>query len=382
MTPPGIVGAGCVFPSGPGIGLADVALRTGLALVRRHPFFVDRCGQRVQASYFVDPSLRFDASRWPAMAEACLVDLLAQMGHPAPVWMAQSPWRAWVVLPGAARSADAAGLYDRIEPVLAQWPYPLQGVELHVGDHAAGVQAMASATAACDADPDLMALVLAVDSQVVADALTALEHRSLLHGARHPYEGAARANPYGRIPGEGAAALLLSGRQKDSAWCTLAGVALATEPRCFDQPEPCTGQGLTDAARRAMAAADGLPAAGGRGDGRGDGGGGGNRNAPPGHAPRVACTLTHDATGEPYRADEFGFTALRLARRLSPDYRRITPALVSADLGAASAIAHAALTAWHCRHHPDGTDHLILSSSDDALRGAMVLRAPDQRDVR
>lgn len=361
MSTPVIVGAGCVFPSGPGIGLADVALRTGLSLVRRHPFFVDRCGQRVQVSCFVDPSLGFDASRWPALAEACLVDLLAQMGDPPPAWLAQSPWRAYVVLADASRPAGASQLYAAIEPVLAQLPYHLNEVELHVGGHAAGVQAMASAAAACEADPDLLALVLAVDSQVVADALTALECRKLLHGASHRYEGAARANPYGRIPGEGAAALLLSARQADSPWCTLAGMAVAEEPRCLDQPEPCTGQGLTQAARHAIDAA----AQPWIRDDRWTTG-----------PSQGLSTLTHDATGEPYRADEFGFTALRLARRLSPDYQRIAPALVSADLGAASAIAHAALTAWRCRQHADGTEHLILSSSDDSLRGALVLRAP------
>jgi len=354
----GILAAGCVFPSGPGIGLADVALRTGLALVRRHPFFVDRCGQRVQVSCFDDPTLKFDTLRWPALAQAGLADLLAQLGEPATHELGQRPWRAWVVLPDAARSVDAEQLYTAIEPVLAAWPYALDGVTLHLGGHAAGVAAVAAAAAACQAQPDLVALVLAVDSQLDANALNALEQRRLLHGARESYEGAARANPYGRIPGEGAAALVLcgqAGQTRRQPWCHLVGTALGQEPRGAWQPEPCTGQGLTDTAGRAIAAS-----------GLGD-----ETLA----RPATLATLTHDATGEPYRADEFGFTALRLARRLAPDYQRITPALVSADLGAASAVAHAALRAWRCRKQPDGSVHLILSSSDDAMRGAMVLQA-------
>ncbi len=344
-----IVAGGCVFPSGPGIGMAAVALRTGLALVRRHPFYVDRCGQRVQVSYFQDPSLRFDTARWPALVQAGLTDLLAQLDEAAADELLARPWQAWVVLPDAGRSADPHDLYLAIEPVLAEWPYALGRVTLHLGGHAAGVGAVAAAAEACQAEPGLVALVLAVDSQLDAEALTALELRRQLHGASEPYEGAARANPYGRIPGEGAAALVLTSQPTQQIWCSLAGAALGREPRGAGKSEPCTGQGLTDAARRAIDAA--------------------------GLADAALITLTHDTTGEPYRADEFGFSALRLARRLAPDYRRVTPALVSADLGAASAVAHAALQAWHCRQQADGSAHLILSSSDEALRGAMVVQA-------
>lgn len=347
-----VLAAGCVFPSGPGIGMADVALRTGLALVRRHPFFVDRCGQRVQASYFNDASLKFNASRWAALADACLTDLQSQLDPETSYQLAGRTWRAWVVLPDSARCLDFHRLYEHVEPALAEWPYPLDNVALHPGGHAAGVAALSAAAAACQADPELVALVIAIDSQLDAEALNSLEVRRLLHGAKEMYEGAARANPYGRIPGEGAAAVVLSAKPAGPVWCQLASAVTGHEPRIASQPEPCTGAGLTDTARRAMAAA-------GLGDAK-------------------LHTLTHDATGEPYRADEFGFTALRLARRLAPDYRRITPALASADLGSASAVAHAALTSWQCRQQSDGRARLVLSSSDDALRGAMVFRAPQR----
>jgi 3-oxoacyl-[acyl-carrier-protein] synthase-1 len=55
------------------------------------------------------------------------------------------------------------------------------------------------------------------------------------------------------------------------------------------------------------------------------------------------------------------------------DHTHQTPALVSGDLGAASAITHTALAAWSSHTQPDGTTHLILASSDDPLRGALVL---------
>jgi 3-oxoacyl-[acyl-carrier-protein] synthase-1 len=93
------------------------------------------------------------------------------------------------------------------------------------------------------------------------------------------------------------------------------------------------------------------------------------------------ASLTHDLSGEPYRADEYGFTALRLANRLSTDHQRRIPALASGDLGAASAVAHTALAAWACHRRPDGAAHLILASSDDPLRGAVVLQARECKDL-
>lgn len=345
-----VLAAGCVFPSGPGLGLADVAVETGFSLLRRHPFFVDRSGERVTVSCFDDASLGFDAARWPALAEAALADLLGQLGPARVAALDRRPWMLWVVLPDAARPAAPARLYELIEPVLSEWPYGIAEVRLRCGGHAAAVVALDEACAACSADPERPALVLAIDSQIGTEALMALEARDLLHGARHACAGRGRANPYGRIPGEGAAAILIGTGLHGLAWCELAGIAVGDEPRTFDQPEPCIGLGLSRCASEAIAAA-GL------------------------EQDEVLTSLTHDATGEPYRADEYGFAAMRLAPRLAEGYRRVMPPIASGDLGTASALTHAALAAWRCRNAADGSAHLLLASSDDTTRGAIVLRA-------
>jgi 3-oxoacyl-[acyl-carrier-protein] synthase-1 len=348
MTAVSVLAAGCVFPSGPGIGLADAALRVGLSLPRQHPFYVDRCGSPVSLSCFDAPDIPYDASRWRALAEASLADLRGQLPDGQTGFPAQAQYKVWLVLPAPGRPGTPQELARAVEFVLADWSGTLRGVEIITGSHAAGVQALAAAAAACTAEPGLNALVLAVDSQGGPLCLSWLEAAGLLHKARRSYRGEVRPNPYGRVPGEGSAAILLSTGHGAGAWCRLVGAATAEEPRTYDQPEPCVGLGLSAAARAA------LDKAGGRGP---------------------LASLTHDLNGEPYRADEYGFTALRLAKRLGAVYQRRIPTLASGDLGAASAVAHTALVAWSCHQRPDGAAHLILASSDDPLRGAVVLQA-------
>lgn len=342
--------AGCVFPAGPGIALADLALRTGFSKSRRHPFYVDRSGERVVASYFNDPGTGFDLARWQSLTEAVLSDLLARLEPIPKPSLQQAPWQAWLVLPKPDRPGVPPDLAHALLPTLDTWPYELEGVEAIFGGHASGLKAIEAAAKACAAEPQSIALILAVDSLVGPETLTWLENRDLLHGARKIYEGYPRPNPYGRLPGEGAAALLLSNRHDLPAWCHITGMAWGEEPLTYDQPRPRIGQGLTTVARQALTRAAQY------------------RQRPVRH-------LSHDYNGEPYRADEYGFTALRLADQLDLYHVRHTPALISGDLGAASAVAHTALAAWSCHRRPVGADHLILASSDDPLRSALVLHA-------
>jgi 3-oxoacyl-[acyl-carrier-protein] synthase-1 len=323
-------------------------------MVRRHPFYVDRSGQRVNASYFNDPQSGFDVPRWLAMSEAALNDLENRLAPIPEKALQQAPWQAWLVLPEPNRPGVPKDLAQTLLPTLDSWPYELQGVEAIFGGHASGIKAIEAASKACVDEPESIALILAVDSLVGPETLTWLENQDLLHGAKKIYEGRPRANPYGRLPGEGAAALVLSQRRDMPAWSYITGIALGKEPRTYDQPEPCIGQGLTAVAQRAIAEANQY------------------KHYPVKH-------LSHDYNGEPYRADEYGFTALRLSDQLDPEHKCLTPALVSGDLGAASIISHTALAAWSTQQHPDGADHLILASSDDPLRGALVLHGSERK---
>lgn len=351
--PPAILACSCVFPSGPGIALADIAVRNQMSLVDKHPFFADRCGAPVKGSFFADPDTRFDLARWRKLARLALDQLMTALGRQrtGDGLPRRVRCKLWVVLPSdeSHRLGSAAGM--AIWDALDHPDVENDGGEIVFGGHAAGIRALARAGAALDADPDAVAIVLGVDSYFNSERLFLLEHGRLLHGAHQPYCGGSRTNPYGRIPGEGAAAVALHEGEhaSGSSWARLSALATAREPNTHSVDQPCIGRGMTEAALAAL-------------------------RQTPGAAAGIAHLFT-DLNGEPYRADEFGFTVQRLSKALAPGWQRHTPALASADLGSASALAHIAVAAFRLKRDPGCGRHLILAGSDDALRGAAILDA-------
>ncbi len=441
-----IVGAACVFPSGPRLALADAAVCVSMALFRKHPFWVDSCGQRPTVSCFpadaVQPSDSkgviediFGGPRWAELVTAALKDLATSLkpGSSAPmVPPAAIPCALWLVFPDAPTPGvprDAMSAIDaalQAPEIRASWNW--QRATVVRGGHAAGVLALQQAQAFLQTEANaqlhpenqpLLAVVLAVDCPLTAARLENLEQQSLLRGANQRVRGEVRSNPYGRRPGEGAAAVALSqmpmnaiakvtagkptqqgsaprtwsARYLDEAkqatvtataprfqpWVQLLGASTAQEEitwaRTQAQGQPCLGFGLTQAALSANQQAGNAPLYGA------------DHNLP-----RHITQITTDFNGEPYRGDELGFTVLRLAQQASQPqtttiptlhsgWQRRNPALASGDLGSASAIANTALAAYNLHRASSATDlgtpacHLVLSSSDDPLRGAVVLGA-------
>jgi 3-oxoacyl-[acyl-carrier-protein] synthase-1 len=372
MTDPviGIVGASCVLPSGPSLPLADAALRVQLALPRRHPTWVDRCGFPVKAICFHEPAFGFDERRWCALAELALAELadtLDASGVPR-----NAPIPLWLVLPRQARGGVPSGLVEALVDTVSCGRFDWTQITTVHGEHAVGVHALRQAADAVKRS-DTLAAVLAVDSWLHPNALNLLEEAHLLHGAHSRVGRSPRPNPYGRVPGEGAAAVVLGPGARSRAlagsrgplapwsslpWAWLSAATLAEEEVPASSAEPCIAMGLTQAAQAAL-----------RASGIGAG---------------LVGRVSTDFNGEPYRADEFGFITLRLAEALAPGWKRTEPALVSGDLGAASAISQLALAAYRMRARPEphhgesgSARHLILCSSDDPLRAAMVLDAVD-----
>lgn len=336
-----ILAASCVFPAGPGMVLADCAWKSGLTQFHRHPVYLDQTGQAVQVSGF--SGMQFTAERWCALLEGALQDMLDHTDERAAHLWQGRPCPLWLILPDRSRPGVPSEI-DLSLALMIAGRFPMFQLQ---GSLAAGHAAAAQAIQLAHARKALPLAIAAVDSWLHPDSLRWLEMQGLIHNAGRPYKAQAHRNPYGRVPGEGAAALLLSGN--GPGWCRIAGLGIAEESVLANDSRPCIGQGLTKAAQQALT------------------------DLPSGQ--HVQCIVS-DLNGEMYRADQFGFTALRIAEYLAEGWQQLSPALVSGDLGAATALAHLALSAYALAHHPDDPRHgprLLLSSADDAWRAAALL---------
>ena len=129
----------------------------------------------------------------------------------------------------------------------------------------------------------------------------------------------------------------------------VAGLGVAREPVAIKTEGVCVGAGLTEAFRAAF---QGLSAGQRIGD--------------------VYC----DLNGEAYRADEYGFAALRCKDRFRAPTDFVAPADCWGDVGAASAPLLAILAVAAARKGvAHGPFSLVWTSSEDGTRGALLLRA-------
>jgi 3-oxoacyl-[acyl-carrier-protein] synthase-1 len=81
-----------------------------------------------------------------------------------------------------------------------------------------------------------------------------------------------------------------------------------------------------------------------------------------------------DLNGEPYRADELGFSAVRIAKQLSEPGRVIAPAASWGDVGAASAPLFAGLAVEAARRgYARGPSTLLFAGSEGGDRGAALV---------
>ena len=357
---PVILAAACTFPSGPVIELADVAVHSSLSLLHRHPAYTDSSGSPVRVSFFPDESA-FDASRWAMLLRNALDQSIVKLDSMGVDRETHARF-LWLVIPDpVGRPGLPPELLEKVLEAVREPPLTWQSVQVVSGGHAAGVAAIKRAVELVSSSPDALAVVAGVESGLSNEALTWLDLQSLLHGAQKPIREGFRSESNGRVPGEGAAALVLAAPSPrgPSGWASLLGCGVADEPITHAVPKPCIGAGLTQAARQAL-----------------------QQSKPHNGAPVGYVTV--DLNGEAYRADQFGFTALRLSDALQPGWRRIVPALASGDLGSASAVAHVALAAYSLHQRPQNTNHLVLASSDDSLRGAVLLGAvePPSRQMQ
>ena len=339
-----IVAMGATTALGRDAWASAAAVRAGISGFSQHPCMIDTAGEPMRAAIvpWLDIELggadRLEALLFPAIDEA-LAPLATLRGPP--------PRLAITLGLSSPRPGVAEDLpQDMVARINRRYARQIGSAAPFAAGHAAGLLGLQAACAKL-AQGSLDACVVAgVDSWIDAEALEWLEANDQLHGAG-PLN-----NAWGFIPGEGAAALLLMRAPVAQAagWPALAvvlGTGSAMEPKRIKTQTVCIGEGLTQAFRTALAA---LPAS------------------------AVVSDVYCDMNGEPYRADEFGFTALRTKESFASASDFVAPADCWGDVAAAGGMLHLVLAcAAGQKGYANGPLALAWASGEMGERAAALL---------
>ena len=183
--------------------------------------------------------------------------------------------------------------------------------------------------------------VLGVDSLV-----SAFRQRKALRDGSVPVEGL--------VPGEAAAAMLLSGRPGPDSLATLAGVGLAEEPSLGAQPAgPNLGKGINSAIDRAVADAK-LPNA-------------------------LFAALVHDLPSSQAGFAELAWVKGCPSLRTSPEVHIVSPPFSTGATGAASGILSLVTLAFLIEKKVIADPGLCLLAWEGTSRGVAILTPPPPR---
>jgi 3-oxoacyl-[acyl-carrier-protein] synthase-1 len=208
-----------------------------------------------------------------------------------------------------------------------------------------------------------------MDRAVIAGADTLINFKDLVRSYRQN-RLMTPGTVLGIIPGEVASAILVETRSAAAKrgariGAVVAGSAVSDEPSTVLSGQPSSGRGLADAVR-ALA----------------------EKNAV---EPFVVESVISDLFGDAYRFEELAILRTRVLNRIEGPKNLIWPARNIGDTGAASSgvsIALAVRNMIRTAHAPRGWrappavpgNAMILSSSDEGLRGALFLRPEDDND--
>ncbi|MDY0743287.1 beta-ketoacyl synthase N-terminal-like domain-containing protein [Paucibacter sp. R3-3] len=341
-----VVGVGAVTAVGLSAASTAAAVRAGLNGFGQHAFAVDSAGQAftVARCPFGDPD-RAPAERIRELACGALQEALEGVasirgrGVRAPVFLGVGQSR-----PGC--SVERPMLESAFEQVVSDGGLRAAGVRLVQAGNAAGAMALLEAWQAILSGTEELVVAGAVDSYLEPETLEWLEQRDQVHSA------GSHNNPYGFVPGEGAAFVALVSADAAQRWglsdsMEIVAGSLAREPHGLGSTQVCTGVGLTTLFRQLASRLDGS---------------------------RADCLWT-DMNGEPYRADDFGFASIRAGGWLADPSAFVTPADCCGDVGAASGPLYVVLAEAACRKaYATGPLHVVYTSSEAGERCGFVLR--------
>ena len=339
-----MVTMGACTPVGRNAWSSAAAVRAGVSGFGQHPFMVDTVGEPIRAAIapWLDIGLsgadRLEALLFPAIDQA-LEPIAAHAGAPL-------RWAIALGLPSARPGVPEDIQRQMLSRIDKRYPRRFGSAAAFCSGHAAGLFATQAAALKLANEALDVCVVAGVDSYIEPRTLEWLETCGQLHSA------GALNNAWGFIPGEAGAALLLMRESvaKAVALDALAivlGVGTSMEPKRIKTETVCIGEGLTQAFHAALAA---LPAG------------------------TKVSDIYCDMNGEPYRADEFGFTALRTKEHFASTSDFVAPADCWGDVAAAGGVLHLILLgAAAQKSYAKGPCALAWASAEMGERAAALL---------
>ena len=340
-----IVSLGASTPLGRDAWSSAAAVRAGISGFTQHPFMIDGAGEPMRAA--IAPWLDIGISGVERLL-ALLIPAIDQALSPllssarAPLKLALS-----LGLP-SQRPGLAADFQSTLMTALAaQYRDRFAAVAAFPAGHAAGLLALEAAVKPMQQGTFDACVVAGVDSYLAPETLEWLEQCDQLHGAG-PLN-----NAWGFIPGEAAGAVLIVNRASAERLglpplACLAGLGVATEPHRIKTETVCLGEGLTQAFRGALQSLS---------------------------AEAKVSDVYCDLNGEPYRADEYGFTCLRTKEHFVSAADFIAPADCWGDISAAGGPLHLGLAAIAgYKGYANGDWGLVWASAEGGERAAALLK--------
>jgi 3-oxoacyl-[acyl-carrier-protein] synthase-1 len=331
------------------------AVRAGISLFSEHPHMIDTAGNPMivaRAPYLLEDTDIVDRVldlAVPAIRETLdpFQDLFRQIPS-LPVVVGLPSKR-----PGLPESFTGR-IAEKLK-TMTEEGYERSSVEIIQTGHSAGLMAVEAGWRAIRHGMEDFLLIGGLDSYLEPETLEWLEACEQLHSAGK------FNNAWGFVPGEAAGFCLLASekavrRYRLKPLAQILASANAMEKNLIRTDTVCLGKGLTAAFAPVLAS---LP-------------------TPDTKIDEILC----DMNGEPYRAEEFGFAALRVAERFTDPADFLAPADCWGDVGAASGplFVCLAVAGW-CKGYDKGPYALLWTSSENGERSATVLSKNTLRPV-
>ncbi len=341
---PVIIGMGATTAVGQGAWASAAAVRAGITGFTQHPYMIDTAGEPMRAA--IAPWIGIDM-RGIDRLEALLVPAIDEAISVTP----QPPvnagrWAIALALPSARPGLPENIGSALIERVKRRYGNVFGAAAAFEAGHAAGLLALQAACARLNHGTLDACVVAGVESWIEPETLEWLESCDQLHGAG-PLN-----NAWGFIPGEAGAALLLvradlAHKLRQPVLAGVLAVGVANEPKRMKTESVCIGEGLTEAFRGALAS---LPSG------------------------ALVSDIYCDMNGEPYRADEFGFTALRTKEHFESASDFVAPADCWGDVSAAGSLLHSVLASASAhKGYAKGPFAFVWASAEGGERAAALL---------